>query len=265
MKISLTTDKAGVQRFLGMCQYLSKFCHNLSETVLPLRDLTKEDSVFLWSNNHENAFNSAKDLIASTTALRYYDATLPVTLQVDASEDAIGGVLLQNDQPVCFTSHTLNSTEKNYAQIEKECLAIVSCMAKWHQYLYGKHDITVHTDHYPLETIFKKPLSKAPRRLQRMMLKLQKYQFTVRYKKGKELYVADTLSRAAARPSRATVTDLDHTFAGKQECEVFRLELEEMDLTPNRVTADTLKRIRQETAKDPVLTALERVVTSGWP
>ena len=64
------TDKAGVQRFLGMCQYLSKFCHNLSETVLPLRDLTKEDSVFLWSNNHENAFNSAKDLIASTTALR---------------------------------------------------------------------------------------------------------------------------------------------------------------------------------------------------
>ena len=88
------TDKAGVQRILGICQYLSKFCHNLSETVLPLRDLTKEDSVFLWSNNHENAFNSAKDLIASTTALRSYHATLPVTLQVDASEDAIGGVLL---------------------------------------------------------------------------------------------------------------------------------------------------------------------------
>ena len=138
-------------------------------------------------------------------------------------------------------------------------------MDKWHQYLYGKHDITVHTDHQPLETIFKKPLSKAPRRLQRMMLKLQKYQFTVRYKKGKELYVADTLSRAAARPSRATVTDPDHTFAGKQECEVFRLELEEMDLTPNRVTADTLKRIRQETAKDPVLAALQAVVTNGWP
>ena len=136
---------------------------------------------------HENAFNSAKNLIASAIALRYYDTTLPVTLQVDSSEDAIGGVLLQNDQPVCFTSHTLNSTEKNYAQIEKECLAIVSYMDKWHQYLYGKHDITVHTDHQPLETIFEKPLSKAPRRLQRMMLKLQRYQFTVRYKNGKEL------------------------------------------------------------------------------
>ena len=93
--------------------YLSKFCHNLSEAVLPLRDLTKEDSAFLLSNKHEIAVNSAKELIASVTVQRYYDATLPVTLQVDASDDAIGGVLLQNDQPVCFTSHTLNSTERN--------------------------------------------------------------------------------------------------------------------------------------------------------
>ena len=112
-------DKSGVQRFLGKCQYLSKLCYNLSETVLPLRDLTREDYAFLWSNKYENAFNSAKKLIASATALRYYDAALPVMLQVDASEDSIGGVLLQSDQPVCFTSHTLKSTEKNYAQIEK--------------------------------------------------------------------------------------------------------------------------------------------------
>ena len=169
-----------------------------------------------------------------------------MTLQVDASEDAIGGVLLQNDQPVCFTSHTLNSTEKNYAQIEKECLAIVSCMDKWHQYLYGKHDITVHTHHQPLETIFKKPLSKAPGSLRRMMVKLQRYQFTVRYTKGKpELYVADTLPRAV-------VADQPSPTA-KQEYEVFRLKMAEMDLEPNRVTPDTLQRIRQETAKDPVL------------
>ena len=257
-KMPTPTDKSGVQRFLGMCQYLSKFCHNLSETVLPLRDLTKENSTFLWSNNHENAFNSAKKLIASATALRYYDPALPVTLQVDASEDAIGGVLLQNDQPVCFTSHRLNNTEKNYAQIEKECLAIVSCMDKWHQYLYGKHDITVHTDHQPLETIFKKPLSKAPRRLQRMMLKLQRYQFSVRYKKGKELYVADTLSRAP-------VADDPSAPDAKQEYEVFRLEIAEMDIEPNRVTSETMQRIKQETSKDSVLASLCDVVASGWP
>ena len=58
-------------------------------------------------------------------------------------------MLLQNDQPVCFPSHTLNNTEKNYAQIEKECLVIVSCMDKWHlfKHLFQKHNIRVHTDH----------------------------------------------------------------------------------------------------------------------
>ena len=114
-----------------------------------------------------------------------------MTLQVDASDSAIGGVLLQDGHPVCFTSHTLSATEKNYAQIEKECLAIVSCMEKWHHYLYGKQDVTVHSNHQPLETIFKKPLSRAPRGLQRMMFRLQNYHFTVQYKKGKELFVAD--------------------------------------------------------------------------
>ena len=250
------TDKAGVQRFLGMCQYMSKFCHNLSETVLPLRDLTREDSVFLWSASHEKAFNSAKNLIASTTALRYYDSNLPVTLQVDASD---GWRLLQEGKPVCFTSHTLNSTESNYTQIEKECLAILSCMDKWHYHLYGKYDVTVHSDHQPLETISKKPLIKAPRRLQRMMLKLQKYQFTVRYKKGRELFVADTLSRAAVGQG------VQSPLTIMQECEVFRLELAQIDLTPNRITADTMSRIREEPAKDPVLTVLHKVVLSGWP
>ena len=177
---------------------------------------------------------------------------------MDASEDASGGVLLQNDQPVCFTSHRLNNTEKNYAQIEKECLAIVSCMDKWHQYHYGKHDITVHTDHQPLETIFKKPLCKALRQLQRMMLKLQRYQFSVRYKKGKELYVADTLSRAP-------VADYPSAANAKQEYEVFRLEIAETDIEPNRVTSETMQRIKQETAKDSVLASLCDVVASGWP
>ena len=237
-------DKAGVQRFIGMCQYLSKFCPNLSASILPLRELTKQDAAFIWSNTHESAFNAAKELISRATALRYYDPSLPVTLQVDASEDAIGGVLLQQDQPVCFTSHTLSNTEKQYAQTEKECPATVTCMNKWHQYLYGKQHITVHTDHQPLESIFKKPISKAPRRLQRMMLKLLDYQFKVTYKKGKELHVADTL-RAALKDSFES-----------QQSDGFRMELVEMDLKPSNVTADTMERIRTKTSKDPVLSIL---------
>ena len=97
----------------------------------------------------------------------------PCVLQVDASDTGLGGALLQDGQPVAFTSSTLSATEVNYAPIEKECLAIKVACTKFYQYLYGKQDVVVHSDHQPLETIFKKPLSKAPRRLQRMMLQLQ--------------------------------------------------------------------------------------------
>ena len=91
------------------------------------------------------------------------------------------------------------TAERNYT-----CLAIVSCINKWNFNLYSRYDITVHFDHQPRETMLKKSLSKAPRRLQRMMLQLQKYQlqkyqFTVWYKKERQLFVADTLSRAAVR------------------------------------------------------------------
>ena len=85
-----------------------------------------------------------------------------------------------------------------------------------------------------------------------MMLKLQIYQFSVRYKKGKELYIADTLSHAP-------VADQPLAPNAKQGYEVFRLEIAEMDIEPNRITSETMPQIKQETA------TLCDVVASGWP
>ena len=69
------TDKSGVQRFLGICQYLSKFCQNVSETVLPLRDLTKENSTFLWSKTTKT--HSTQPTISLHQRLRYATTILP--------------------------------------------------------------------------------------------------------------------------------------------------------------------------------------------
>ena len=91
-----------------------------------------------------------------------------------------------------------------------------------------------------------------------MMLKLQKYQFSVRCKKGKELYVDDTLSRAP-------VADQPSAPDAKQGYEVFRLDIAEMDIEPNRITSETMQQIEQETAKDTALASLCDVVSSGWP
>lgn len=94
-----------------------------------------------------------------------------------------------------FTSCTLTDTERRYSQIEKECLAICNAFSEFHR-LYGHPNIEVHSDHKLLEMTVKKPLNQLPAKLQRMLLRLQKYQFKLFDQQGTTLYIADTLSRA---------------------------------------------------------------------
>ena len=103
--------------------------------------------------------------------------------------------MIQEEEPVAYASRALTETEIRYSQIEKELLAITFACRKFRDYIYGK-EITIETDHEPLITIMKKPLHSAPMRLQRMKLQLQRYNFRLIYKAGKELHIADTLSRA---------------------------------------------------------------------
>ena len=177
------TDKQGMMRFCGMVNYLNTFCPNLSQVIKPLFDLTKQDCEFIWSDVHQEAFTKAKHLIAIAPCLAYFDNKRPVTLQVDASQGGLGGALLHpNDfgdlQPVAYTSCKLRPDEEMWAQIEKECLAIVSACEKWDLWIYGR-EVNVQTDHQPLEIIFKKPLHSAPRHLQKMMMRLQCYNIRV--------------------------------------------------------------------------------------
>ena len=177
--------------------------------------LTQTAVPFIWLDTQDQAFNKAKQLIASTPVLAYYDLCKPVILQTDASDYAVGGALLQPNnkgylQPVAFTSPSMDPTEKRYSQIEKECLAICHIFQKFDHWLYGKHDIEVHTNHQPLETIMKKPLNKAPAHLQRMSMRLQRYRFKVTYKRGPTLHLANTLSLAPlTHPVAVDVTSFD--------------------------------------------------------
>ena len=104
-------------------------------------------------------------------------------------------MLPQEGQPVTLTSRARTATERNYGQIQKELLAIVHVCKRFDQYVFGR-DITVDSDHKPLEVILQKPLLAAPKRLQRMMMGLQNYNLKVVYKRGSDMYIADTQSRA---------------------------------------------------------------------
>ncbi|PIK58309.1 hypothetical protein BSL78_04815 [Apostichopus japonicus] len=168
------TNVTELKRFLGMINYVAKFIRNLSAISEPLRVLLRKETVWHWEEEQEKCFNSLKQLITKTPVLQYFDTNKPVTVSVDASKGGVGAVLLQNEKPVAYASKTFTDAQTRYAQIEKELAAIVFRCEKFHQYIFGRMTY-IETDHKPLEAIFRKPLSVAPPRLQRMLLKLQKY------------------------------------------------------------------------------------------
>ena len=242
------TDVQSVKRFLGMANYLSKFLPHLSTVTEPLRRLRYKDVEWHWNEAHEGAFTEVKRLITNHPLLPYYDVSKEVTLQCDASQSGLGAALLQEGQPVAFTSRALTVTEKK----------IMSRLRKIFSRLYTHanglvREVTVETDLKPLEAILTKPLLTAPKRLQRMIMRLQNYQLQVVNKKGQKI---DTLSRAYLPVP-------DHI--SQNELEVIR-SVEEVDMTEHlAVTRERLADFQQKTKDDPILQQLKETIELGWP
>ena len=250
------TCKQKALSLLGFINYLAKFLPKVSEVAQPLRDLTRANAQFIWSLQHDKAFKDMKKLVVQHPVLKYYDVSEEVTLQCDASERGLGATLMQKGQPVAFASRTLSTTEQRYAQIEKECLAIVFGCEKFSQYISRREKVTVESDHKLLQSIFKKSLLHAPMRLQRMMLRLQRYNLDAVYKPGSQMFVADNLSRAF----------LSETDPDDEDVQVFALELETMDpLSTVNISSESLPRLQKTTEEDPVLQTLKNTILVGWP
>ena len=195
MDMPRPTDVEGVQRLNGFVNYLAKFLPKLADSMEPIRRLTRKDVKWNWTEEQEDALQEVKRLVTEAPVLSYYDPSSDLAIQCDASQKGLGAALLQNQKPVAYASRALTETETRYAQIEKEMLAIVYALEKFNQFTYGRH-VTVYSDHKPLEAILKKPLACAPKRLQGMIMRLQKYDLDVQYEKGKNMHIADFLSRA---------------------------------------------------------------------
>ena len=238
---------------LGMFTYLAQYSPHLSDKTAILRELVKKDNQWNWGPEHEAAFDEVKKIITEVPGpvLKFYHPRKPVTLQVDASQWGLGAMVLQDGKPVAYASKTLTAAQEAYAQIEKEALALVFGCEKFHQYLYGR-DFVAKTDHKPLEIIMRKPLQSTPLRLQRMRIRLQRYNITVKYKPRKEIPVADTLSRSGAREE-----DSSEDLHLESYVEGIMKEMP--------VSDDKLKDIRNATENDAELQELRHYVKKGWP
>ena len=105
--------------FLGLITYLGPFIPGLSTLTASLHELLKKDTDFSWNCTYNAAFQWVKEAVISDTTLRYFDPSLPVTIQVDASQVGLGAAFLQNGKPMAFASKTLTKPECQYANIER--------------------------------------------------------------------------------------------------------------------------------------------------
>lgn len=176
-----------LESFLGLVTYVGKFMPNLSDTLLPLRELVSMGSIQGWNNHHEDVLNDLKRELANERHLSFFDMHQPTILIVDASPTGLGAVLLQkvgNEyKPIAYASKTLSEVEQRYSQVEKEALAIVWGMEKFRYFLLGiKFELL--TDCKALEFLFS-PRSIPCARIERWVLRVQCFDYTAFERKTK--------------------------------------------------------------------------------
>ena len=217
--------------------------------------MLKKDSKFVWSPEHEKCFEEIKKLFKSDLILKPFDSKRETVVETDSSSYGTGAILKQKYSdgyyPVQFASRTLNSAEKNYSQIERECLSVVFGCEKFKKFLLGGKFI-IKNDHLPLRKLLS-PDSPVPincsARLQRWRLRLSQYNYTFEYIKGEENVNADFLSRL---PLKET-TDIEEPYE-------LIFVMKSLDKLPINC-----KDIEKHTNNDCNLVLLKKYVLTGFP
>ena len=243
-----------VRSFIVMATYCAKFIPNFSDITKPLRELTKKNVNFKWTEKERESFEQVKQMVTSDTVMAYFDGTKQTELTTDASPWGLSAILSQKTpgtddrRIVAYVSRSLSATEQKYSQTEKEALAIVWAIKRLHIYLFGGH-FTLVTDCKPLQFIFENRKSKASARIERWNMLLQEYDFSVGHIKG-EKNPSDYLSR---HPSQNVTED-----------EVQVAEEYVKFISINAVPkAMSLADIQKATKEDKTLQRLAQSVRSG--
>lgn len=258
MQMKPPANTTELKSVLGLLNYLCRYVQNLSTVLKPMSDLLRSDTTWCWGPKQDSAFNKAKELVASSPTLAYFDPRKPTVVSADASSYGLGACLLQQYgpdlRPVAFASRTLTESEKHYAQIEKECLASVWACEKFSQYVTGLPTFRLLTDHKPLvPLIMSKDINNVPVRCQRLLMRLMRFNPEAEYVPGTNLIIADALSR---RPMEHTPHDIDAADDITAYVEAVQLR---------SFSATRLQDVKEATDRDEELQAVMDYIVSGWP
>ncbi|XP_055590749.1 uncharacterized protein LOC129742837 [Uranotaenia lowii] len=192
----IPTTRKEVQRFIGMCNWYRRFVADFSEIAAPLTELTKVKHKFRWTVEAEEAFLRLKSALVSTPILAPPDYTKQFAIACDASDVAIGAVLTQEtdgqEHPICYFSQKLSTAERKYSVTQRECLAVIRAIEKFRGYVEGVHFI-VYCDHSALSYL--KTMKNPTALMCRWLIRLNAFDFEIRYRKGSVNVVPDALSR----------------------------------------------------------------------
>ena len=242
-----------------MIHNLGRYLPNLSEVTKALTDLLKKEVMWGWGAAQQEAFKRVKQLVTEAPVLAFFDLKKDTVVSADASSYGLGGVLLQlHDEqlkPVAYCSRTMTDAEKRYAQIKKECLAAVGTCEKFSRYLYGLDTFTLQCDHKPLIPLIKsKDLDSVPMRCQRLLLRMMRYNPKAEFVPGKQLVIADTLSR---HPQPELTQDFAELTS---DLEAYREDFREAwPISPSK-----LDMVKQHTLQDDELQLVQRFVLGRW-
>ena len=191
------TTHRKLRSFLGMANYYRRFIPNFATIAVPLYRLLKKGVKFVWDEECQEAFSALIQGINEDAVLAFPDFRKQFHLTTDASTKGMGAVLSQADEndiqrPVSFISRKFTGAETRYSTTEQECLAIVWAITTLRHYLVAT-EFVIYCDHRPLVWMQNNKTDSS--RVFRWANKLQEYKFTIKYKPGRENYVADELSR----------------------------------------------------------------------
>lgn len=189
-----------LRTFLQTCSWFRKFVPSFSAVAEPLTRLLKKNQPWSWGSDQARAFEELKVRLSSAPILIQADYSKPFVLRTDASNYALGAVLLQGEgkeeRPIEYASRLLNAAERNYSTTEREALAVVWAVERFRGYIEG-HEVIIGSDHQPLKWLL--TLKSPSGRLVRWALKLQSFNIQFQYTPGKANVIADTLSRPTCK------------------------------------------------------------------
>ena len=235
-----------------MINYLNRFNPHLAELSDPPREICRQKMEFKLTRACKVAFQCCKEEISKNITLPYYNPETSMILQTDVLKRRLGAMLLQNSTPVVFASRALTRSKRNYQNLERECLATILGMEKFHFFLYGK-EFMLETDQKPLVSIYRKHMVEISPRIQRLVVRIFPYQlFDVRYRKGVEIPQADALSRVTILPMEEDRIQLP----------IIAVKLVTVNIP---YSSNELDIFHEETSKDPTIKLLMYYTNVGWP